>query len=513
MKLSGIAIFLVFMVLFTFAVRSVYLWRDFVFVYDQGRDAIAVQKILGGRPTLIGPTTGLQGVFLGPFYYYLLAPLYLVSGGNPIIPAYTFVFLSALTVIPIFLLSKRMVGKWAGVLAVFFYSFSFHQWHFSRWLENPTNLPLVALFMFLCVLKALETKHRLWFVLSGLLLGICLQLEAANAIFLIPSLLVILALEYFLAIVGKKEKLKKTLSKFVSAILADKWLLLFVLAGFLFTLLPQILFELLHNFLSTRALLSSFQSTHSLGVIENLPERAKLLFELYARGWFWRAPWRHLALTIMGSGAIIVSWIIRGKLFKNQTFRVVLIWFLVPLFFHLIYTGNYGNFWDYYIIGQYPALYVLVASIFVLGMSQKGRLKALSLALTAFTLVGVFIPNAAEWFRLPVPYQDRISLSLQLDAIAWLEKEANGQPFGMWAYTPSAQDDVYKYLFSYRARYNGILPVEHPEQTRLMFLIVEDDPGHAERRSKWIKDMSAIGKIVKQERFGIVTVFEVIRKL
>lgn len=512
MKRWLIPLILAFIVFFTFSVRAVYLWRDFVFVYDQGRDAIQVQKILHGDLTLIGPTTGLFGVFLGPLHYYLLTIPYLLGGGNPIVPAYFFVFLTSLTVVPIFILARKIGGRWAGMLAVFFYSFSFVQWVFSRWLSNPTNLPLVSTLMFISALRALETKRRSWFVLVGLLLGICLQLEAANAVFLIPTLLLILGLEYFLK-VKSKFGLKEKLGKLVAKLVADKGLIILTFVGFFVTLVPQLLFELLHNFLSTRGLFASFGTMKGPPLLENLPKRIETLIDLYARGLFWRASWNHIAFAIVVIGVLWITWLLRRKLLSSQAFRVAVIWFLVPLFFHLTYTGNYGNFWDYYIIGQYPVFYILIAAITVSGWKQKGLARGLALLLSIVTLVGVFVPNVSEWFKLSVPYRDRISLSLELDAIDWVEKRAGQNPFGMWAYTPSAQDDVYKYLFSYRARYNGILPVEHPEQTKLMYLIVEDDPGNPKRREDWIKSMAAIGTIKAQNRFGIITVFEVERKL
>lgn len=491
------------MVIFVFAVRSIYLWRDFVFVYDQGRDALEVVKILSGNLTLIGPTTGLFGVFLGPFHYYLLTPLYILGGGNPIVPAYAFVFLTALTVIPIFAFAKRIAGKAAGVLAVIIYALSFVQWQFSRWLCNPTNLPLVSILMFLSALKALETKQKRWFALVGLLLGISLQLEAANAIFLIPTLLAVLILEYFLA--GKREQVLDRLWQ-------DRALVLMTALGFALTLIPQGLFEIIHDFPLTNSLIKSFQTTHGVGVIENLPKRIELLFDLYARGWFFLTPWRQAALAVLAGGTLFVGWLSRVELLKNRSFRVLLIWFLVPLLFHLTYTGNYGNFWDYYIIGQHIPLYLLIASILVFGLRKRGLSLVLSALLILFTLIAVAVPNVREWLALRRPFENRISLSLQLDAVDWVHREAAGEPFGMWAYTPSAQDDVYKYLFAYRARYNGIAPVEHPENTRFMFLVVEDDPNNPSRREQWIKDMSAIGVIVAQEKFGAVTVFKVERK-
>ena len=43
------------------------------FYFDQGRDALVIWKLWHeGKPFLIGPVTGLAGIFLGPFYVFQL---------------------------------------------------------------------------------------------------------------------------------------------------------------------------------------------------------------------------------------------------------------------------------------------------------------------------------------------------------------------------------------------------------------------------------------------------------
>src|SRR3990167_8398219 len=55
------------------------------FYYDQGRDALVIWDLWhNGKFFLIGPTTGIAGIFRGPFYYYLIAPLYLIGRGDPV---------------------------------------------------------------------------------------------------------------------------------------------------------------------------------------------------------------------------------------------------------------------------------------------------------------------------------------------------------------------------------------------------------------------------------------------
>ncbi|MBI4157851.1 hypothetical protein HY502_03320, partial [Candidatus Woesebacteria bacterium] len=57
------------------------------FYFDQGRDALIIWDLWhSGKLFLIGPTTGIAGIFRGPFYYYLIAPFYLLGGGDPVYP-------------------------------------------------------------------------------------------------------------------------------------------------------------------------------------------------------------------------------------------------------------------------------------------------------------------------------------------------------------------------------------------------------------------------------------------
>src|SRR6266536_4880928 len=65
------------------------------FYFDQGRDAGIIWDLIHlHKFFLIGPTTGLPGIFRGPYYYYLIAPFYFLGKGNPVWPS---IFLSFTT--------------------------------------------------------------------------------------------------------------------------------------------------------------------------------------------------------------------------------------------------------------------------------------------------------------------------------------------------------------------------------------------------------------------------------
>src|SRR5260221_1941213 len=58
------------------------------FLGDEGRDAIIVRRLLvEGHPPLIGTSTSIGQMYLGPFYYYMMAPALLLATFSSIRPA------------------------------------------------------------------------------------------------------------------------------------------------------------------------------------------------------------------------------------------------------------------------------------------------------------------------------------------------------------------------------------------------------------------------------------------
>ena len=95
------------------------------FHYDQGRDAKIIWDLWhSGKLFLIGPTTGLDGIFLGPFYYYLIAPFYLIGGGNPVVPSLFLSFLVTVSLFVLYLTGVEIGGRITGFSALVIGTFS-----------------------------------------------------------------------------------------------------------------------------------------------------------------------------------------------------------------------------------------------------------------------------------------------------------------------------------------------------------------------------------------------------
>src|SRR3990172_1974849 len=201
------------------------------FYYDQGRDALVIWDFWkNGKLFLIGPTTGIEGVFRGPWYYWLITPFYILGKGNPVWPS---VFLSLTTVVGVFLaykLAEKLGGKLAGFIALFVGSFSLNLVFASRWLSNPTPMLLISMIFVYSLFLVLDSKKWAW-ILASLMAGMAMQFGSAAEVFYF------LALAAFAVYLFFKDKKKLPGVKTIA-------ISLFFLG---LTFAPQILFDLRHE--------------------------------------------------------------------------------------------------------------------------------------------------------------------------------------------------------------------------------------------------------------------------
>ena len=87
------------------------------FNWDQERDAWQIKEILAGNFTLIGPRVlGADNFFLGPYFYYLLAPFYFFSHLHPRGMIYFLLFYNLLFFSFAWLFLKKRFSKKTALL-------------------------------------------------------------------------------------------------------------------------------------------------------------------------------------------------------------------------------------------------------------------------------------------------------------------------------------------------------------------------------------------------------------
>lgn len=213
------------------------------FLGDEGRDAIIVRNLLVyADPILIGPGTSIGGMYLGPLYYYFMAPFLFLANYSPVGPAIGIALLGVLTIYLIYIVGKDWFGKMVGLVSAALYALSPTVIIYSRSSWNPNIMPFFALLSIYAMWKANVTKKYNWLIVSAVSFAFVVQSHYLGVLIL-PVLLI-----YFAQLFFDNRKLK---SKPQSKMLLKKTLL--SVGIFILLMSPLALFDVRHGYLNSKA--------------------------------------------------------------------------------------------------------------------------------------------------------------------------------------------------------------------------------------------------------------------
>jgi len=466
------------------------------FYYDQGRDAKMAADIISLKNfPAIGPTTGIEGLFLGPFWYYLITPGYFIGQGNPVIASYFIAFLESLTIPLIFYLVKTYWRRDTAYLAAILWAFSHYLIRSSRWFSNPSPLPTMVLISMILLIKIFKDKKYHYLPWVALVFGLSLQLEAASAIFFFPILL-IFALINFTSL--KKIKL-------------FTWIKSIFTFGIL--LLPELAFELKNDFLISRKFIGFLlgRVNSDTGKSWAIPTFSFLANRLNA---YYQSFYSKLDTNVTRYSIIFLIIFIIGiffliKKYKNNILiRLQLLWLFVPLFLLLFFVGNYGNLYDYYLTGFFPAFIILFSVIVTLPKNKILYLLSIFLT-TVYFFNGNYIP-LKSYLGAGIDGVENITYGNEILAVDYVCKKNSEQPGNYDVYVPPVIAHAYEYLFQWRQS-KGLCPPFISERNSNLYIIYEVDPPHPERLDNWF-DKYKQDKLIHEEFFGGVRVKQLLRK-
>ncbi|MGB4966044.1 MAG: glycosyltransferase family 39 protein [Microgenomates group bacterium] len=215
-----------------------------IFLSDQGRDALIVKDIVTlTHLPLIGAPTSIGQVFLGPAYYYLIAPFLPLFNFNPVGLSYGVAVYSLLGAIACYAVIKREINIAVALLFSVLVLFSSVQLELSRFSWNPNLLPISSFFALYFLYKLFNSPKVLYGALFGFFLGLSLQFHYL-ALLMGPAIAVFYGVFY----VQNSGSLKKTLK----ATIVAPTIALFI------SISPLILFDLRHNFINSSNFLKLF---------------------------------------------------------------------------------------------------------------------------------------------------------------------------------------------------------------------------------------------------------------
>lgn len=474
--------------LFAFYMRVYRISQALGFYFDQGRDALVVWDLITAHKFfLIGPTTGIAGIFRGPFYYYLITPFYWLGNGNPLYPS---IFLSLTTVVAIgllYYLGRKIYGRSAGFAAAILASGSFYIILASRWLSNPTPMLLLSMLLLWSMFLVIEKKQWAW-ILIGFISGSSLfHFGSSGEFFYFPALLV-----FFLWQTKPWSKKRN---------LPSLWVIIATVVAFAATAAPLVIFDLRHErILSNNISAFLFEKGSFKGnFMDVLRTRLDFYYSVFGSKIFETRNTREVILLLVPALAIL--WKLK-MLVKSKYFVSLLILFLSPIIGLLFFQGNEGNIYDYYLTGYY-LVFLLLYSV-GLGILYQSTLGKVFLAV----FFAVFlVSNLSITFSRLNDNGDgpnTIIFANQKQALNWIYDDAKGESFNNDVYVPPVIPYAYDYLFNwYSVSRKGLVK---DQQISRLYTLYEEDPPHPERLEAWKKRQEGIGKVLYEQKFGGITV-------
>ncbi|KKU92449.1 MAG: hypothetical protein UY21_C0001G0072 [Microgenomates group bacterium GW2011_GWA1_48_10] len=459
------------------------------FSFDQGLDMIMAKLlIVDHQINLISRHSGLQGVLMGPLWTYFLATPFALSGGHP---SGNVIFLSVFNLVTSVLatvLVGRKFGLTAGVVTGLFFLFSPSFITGSQVVLSP--YPLIPLFIFFPLLahETLVNKSSRFAWLLMLLLGLYFQFEVGFAIFALLAFVVLFVFFHSWWLFKKR----------------SFW------AGcglFVLTFLPQILFDLRHQFLITSGLLAYFTGSNTSLYQKSAPLIIRLAQRLYS---FYEdatamAFFGHWSVNIALLLLVVSGWIVALK-HDAKTHRKFLQMILLTLAsFFIGFTLYPGPIWGWYRIGL-PAIYIFLVSIPTGVLWQRMyRLRPLIL----IVLIALFLTGVKPWTLWHLYKNPGVggvgTLNNQKKVIDYVYSQAEGKPFNYLVYTPPVYDYIWQYDFWWYGRQKyGYLPTnwqmsvpllgigeqsKPPATKEPFFLIIEPNTDHPDESVNWKKTL------------------------
>jgi len=248
------------------------------FLGDEGRDAIIVRRLLVNfDPILIGPGTSIGNMYLGPIYYYMMAPALLLAGFNPAGPSVMIALLGVFTMWFVWFVvrgwfptSPRFRGtspfsiNVAALGSAALYAVSPVVINFSKSSWNPNIMPFFSLLTIYSIWKWwMEGKFK-WIVVTAVSIAFVLQSHYLGLL-LVP-VVGLFCLLTFLKInrlqITDHRSLKRNFLKYST----------FGIGALTILMLPLLIFDLRHNFMNFNAVKQFF--TQRQTTVSALPWKA-----------------------------------------------------------------------------------------------------------------------------------------------------------------------------------------------------------------------------------------------
>jgi 4-amino-4-deoxy-L-arabinose transferase-like glycosyltransferase len=484
-----VEISLLLLILFVAAFFRIYRISDYMtFLGDEGRDAIVAKNILHGNFTLLGPRASAGDFFLGPIYYYMMAPFLLMSNYDPVGPAIMVAIFGVATVFLVYYVGLKFFNAKAGLIAASLYAISPLVIAYSRSSWNPNVMPFFSIVMLYVLYVSIKKQSRKLFLLVGLLLGIAMQLHYLSTFLAVIVFFFVLLGERML---DKNNFVKRCYIHYIE-----------IFIGFIVGLSPFLAFEVRHGFPNIRTIFKfifednaakGYEIHHSFfGNIWDVSFRlfGRLVTKFPPPDQINVGLHTNLQIWFVGTVLLAIFSIFALKYVKEKL-KVLLL--ALWLFFGILLFGFYKkSIYDYYLGFMFPVPFLLVGGL-LSHLTELKKFKWMSIVAGVIFVTLVAINLSGNPFR----YQGNRQKDQARHIAEAVLAQTGGKPFNFALLTKGNSDHVYRYFFEIENRapvtiQNIIVDPERKSVTDQLMVVCEDLDCHPLGNSLW--EVSGFGR-------------------
>ncbi|KKP48708.1 MAG: hypothetical protein A2417_03310 [Bdellovibrionales bacterium RIFOXYC1_FULL_37_79] len=406
-------------ILATGAFLRLYKIGDYMtFLGDEGRDAIVVSRFLKYFDImLIGPGTSIGNMYLGPFYYYMMAIPLLVSNFSPVGPAVMVALLGVATIALVWWVGREWFLPKAALLAATLYAISPTIIVYSRSSWNPNVMPFFALLCIYSIWKVYKENNFQWLIILGISFAFVLQSHYLGLL-LLPTL----GLFWYLTKNKNREFKKK-----------------FLITSIIFILLmsPLVIFDARHG----------WRNFAAMGQFFSVKKDAVTFKPWFFVSKIW--PIYKMSITSLVTAKInplgvttsigLASYMIWSVIKKKNLLLVS--W----LGFGILGLSVYkGQIYDHYFGFVFPAIFLLIGAL----IYELSQIKKQQIFFPICLYVYLSVLVAVNLWNTPIRKAPNMQLPRSIMISRFIEEKAGGERFNIATISKNSNRDVYQYFLS-----------------------------------------------------------------
>lgn len=456
------------------------LWRIseyMTFLGDEGRDARVVYRLLTEFDIiLVGPMTSVLTdaghMFLGPAYYYLMAPAMALAGLSPVGPAVMIAILSLCTIGLIWWTTRTWFTPKTALVAALLYAISPTIITYSHSSWNPNVMPFFAMLAMYSIYQVWQHHQYKWLIVTGICVAMILQSHYLGLILLGP--IGVFWLASFLKIKSFQLFKANTYKFHITPPLIKNSL--YALSMVALSFVPLIAFDARHSWINARAMYAFFtvrQTTVNLKVYKGFEQVPAILEQLtstlltadnilYAR------------ITLLFMILTCILYLLRKRFF-TPALTLILAWVGFGLIGLSIYKQTiYAHYYGF----LFPVLPILAAFTLQQLWSPSGswnlcpnctQIRRVFAGLLLFALVFVNLS------KTPIRYSPSMQYPRTQEIAQKIITESEGKPFNLALLAKSNYDESYRFILEKADANLVAIDPQRPETiTDQLFVICEN---------------------------------------